>query len=67
MSNKNSNGAAAGGGLGFFAVLGLIFITLKLCGFIDWAWWVVLSPLWAPPLVILVIFIFLLIWVKVKR
>ena len=26
--------------------LALIFITLKLCGAIQWSWWWVLSPLW---------------------
>lgn len=30
----------------FFTVLGLIFITLKLCGTITWSWWWVTAPLW---------------------
>lgn len=33
-------------GIGFFSLLGLLFIGLKLAGFIDWAWWVVLAPIW---------------------
>jgi hypothetical protein len=33
--------------MGFFSVLGLIFITLKLLGVIDWAWLWVLAPLLA--------------------
>jgi hypothetical protein len=24
----------------------LIFMTLKLAGFIDWSWWAVTAPLW---------------------
>lgn len=32
----------------FFPILGLIFITLKLTGFIGWSWWWVLAPLWGP-------------------
>lgn len=32
----------------FFGILGLIFITLKLTDVIDWSWWWVLAPLWAP-------------------
>ena len=36
------------GGLGFFSVLTLIFITLKLLNKIDWSWLWVLSPLWLP-------------------
>lgn len=27
-------------------LLTVIFIVLKLCGVIPWAWWWVLSPLW---------------------
>lgn len=29
----------------FSNLLTLIFVTLKLTGFIDWSWWLVLSPL----------------------
>lgn len=32
----------------FFGILGLIFITLKLCNVITWSWWWVLAPLWGP-------------------
>lgn len=32
--------------VGFLGLLGLIFITLKLTGFIDWAWVWVLAPFW---------------------
>lgn len=32
--------------LGFPAVLGLIFITLKLTGHVAWSWLWVLSPFW---------------------
>lgn len=28
------------------AMLGVLFITLKLTGFINWSWWWVLAPLW---------------------
>ena len=31
----------------FLTLLGLIFITLKLCGVITWSWWWVTAPLWA--------------------
>lgn len=34
--------------IGFFGLLTLIFITLKLMGYIAWSWWWVLSPLWLP-------------------
>ena len=30
------------------SLLLVAFIVLKLCGVIDWSWWWVLSPLWIP-------------------
>ena len=39
------SGKKRGGGLDFTDALTLIFITLKLCGKIDWSWWWVLSPI----------------------
>lgn len=30
--------------MGFFEVLTLIFVVLKLTGQIDWSWWLVLLP-----------------------
>jgi hypothetical protein len=35
----------------FLALLGLLFIGLKLTGFIAWSWWLILLPLYAPPIV----------------
>lgn len=35
-------------GIGFFGLLTILFIGLKLSGHIAWSWWLVLSPLWAP-------------------
>jgi len=35
-------------------ILGLIFITLKLMGYIAWSWWIVLMPLFFWPVVFLV-------------
>ena len=37
-----------GFGASFFGVLTLIFVTLKLTSLIDWSWWWVLAPVWAP-------------------
>lgn len=34
------------GGIGFVGLLTIVFITLKLTGYIDWSWWWVLSPIW---------------------
>ena len=32
--------------MNFTSVLTLIFITLKLTDYIDWSWWLVLSPMY---------------------
>jgi hypothetical protein len=32
----------------FFALLGLLFIGLKLTRHIDWSWSLVLAPIWMP-------------------
>ena len=48
------------GGIGFFSLLALIFITLKLVGVIEWSWLWVLSPIWLPfTVVVLGFFVFL--------
>jgi hypothetical protein len=39
----------------FLPILTLIFITLKLTGYIAWSWFWVLSPIWVPVAVFLVI------------
>ena len=36
MSKSNSNSS---GGIGFFGMLTILFIGLKLTGHIDWSWW----------------------------
>lgn len=39
---------SASGGIGFFGILCIVFIVLKLCNVIDWSWMWVLAPLWIP-------------------
>lgn len=57
------------GGIGFFGLLAIVFITLKLTGYIAWSWWWVLSPLWMPISVVvsiaLLVFIVTVIWAMV--
>jgi hypothetical protein len=38
------------GGIGFFGLLGIAFILLKLTGTIDWSWWWITAPLWGMAL-----------------
>lgn len=48
MSVSERQADTARNGVGFFSLLGLLFIGLKLAGFIDWPWWVVMLPIWGP-------------------
>ena len=36
------------GGTGFFNLLFLVFLVLKLTKVIDWSWWWITAPLWGP-------------------
>jgi hypothetical protein len=40
------NKSTSSGGIGFAGMLAILFIGLKLTGYIDWPWLWVLSPLW---------------------
>jgi len=51
MSNNNNSSS----GLGLGMILFLIFMVLKLTGYITWSWWYVTLPLWGPLLLALVI------------
>lgn len=57
MSNSNSGSS----GIGFTGLLTIVFITLKLIGYINWSWWWVLSPLWITTGIVLVIIVLVFI------
>ena len=57
---------ASRGGVGFITLLGLLFIGLKLAGFVDWEWWVVLAPIWGQLALIALLFVALVIAELVK-
>ena len=64
MSDTSSS---AGGGIGFFGAMFLIFLVLKLCKVINWSWWWVTAPLWGPlALVIAILIIGVIIYGIVK-
>lgn len=44
------------GGIGVFGLLGVVFVTLKLVGVIDWSWWWVTLPFWGPIVLALAVF-----------
>jgi len=41
-----SNTKESNTGIGFTGLLLILFIGLKLTGYIAWSWWWVLSPVW---------------------
>ena len=53
-------------GIGFFGLLTIVFIVLKLCKVIDWSWWWVLSPTLFSIIVFIVVLIALIIY-SVKK
>lgn len=46
MSNSHTN---------VIGLLGVVFVTLKLTGFIDWSWWWVTAPFWGSFALIVVL------------
>jgi hypothetical protein len=42
-------------GIGFFGLLTIAFVVLKLTGFISWSWWWVVAPIWAPLAIVIAI------------
>lgn len=44
MSDKENSSSS--GGIGVLGLLGVVFVTLKLLGYIDWSWWWVTAPFW---------------------
>jgi len=57
MSNKNKELVKVkSNGIGFTGLLTVLFVALKLTGFISWSWWWVWSPIWLPIALLLVIY-----------
>jgi hypothetical protein len=50
----------------FTAVLGLIFIVLKVAGLVNWSWWVVLLPLYAG-IAIAIVLLLLALLLKLRK
>lgn len=62
---SKSSSSSSSGGVGFVGLLTILFIGLKLTGFIDWSWWWVLSPLWITAAIILGILVIGLIAIAI--
>lgn len=49
--------SSSSSGIGFFGLLTIVFIVLKLCKVIAWSWVWVLAPIWTPIAVIILLII----------
>ena len=58
-----ANNSTSSGGVGFFGLMFLILMTLKLTNYINWSWWWVTAPLWGG-FIIIIILILVLVFIK---
>lgn len=65
MAETSSSSSSAGAG--FAGLLTILFIGLKLTGYIDWSWWWVWSPMLIGLAVFVAILIFALLMALVVR
>jgi hypothetical protein len=61
MKSTIVNNNIRSGGVGFCGLLTILFIALKLIGYITWSWLWVLSPLWIGLAVVFVIWAFIFV------
>lgn len=47
-------------GIGRSGILFVVFLILKLTGYIDWSWWWVTAPLWIPFAIAMIFLVFIL-------
>lgn len=60
---RNNNSSNSSGGVGILGLLGVVFVTLKLTGYISWSWWLVTLPFWIGiPILALIALICLIGW-----
>lgn len=55
--DNNSNYKMTQQSVGFSGLLTIVFIVLKLCKVINWSWWWVLSPIWIPTVIVVLIIV----------
>lgn len=59
MKDNNSSRS-----IGFATLLVIAFIVLKLCKVIGWSWWWVLSPIWIPIALVLVVYALIILFFR---
>lgn len=55
----NEKGSSTG--IGFFGLLTIVFIVLKLTHVINWSWWWVLSPIWISSIVAIILVVLIIL------
>ena len=55
------------GGNGFFGLLFITFLVLKLTNVINWSWWWVTAPLWVPLGFVAIVFVIICVMVVVSN
>lgn len=58
--------SSSSSGVGFFGLLTVSFIILKLTGYINWSWWWVLGPLWIPIALLTIIVLVISLEISLK-
>lgn len=53
-------------GVSFWGLLTIVFIALKLMGYIKWSWAWVFAPIWIPALITFVVVGILLVAAKIR-
>lgn len=64
MFQPKVSAQASSRGIGFFGLLAVALIVLKLAHIIEWSWWWVLAPLWAPFVLVIVLIVGFVLWHK---
>ena len=54
------NNSSSTAGIGFFGLLAIAFIVLKLVGVIKWSWIWVLCPIWISAVIFIAVLVFII-------
>lgn len=61
---SKSSSSSSSGGIGFLGLLTIAFIVLKLLRKIEWSWLWVLSPIWIPASIVIVLIILFVVFMR---
>lgn len=63
----SSGSSSSSSGIGVLGLLGVVFVTLKLCGVIHWSWWLVTLPFYGALVAVLAFFAVVLILAGIAK